>query len=73
MCEKGEQDLPSELNLHVPEELKTHELYEMLIEKKIREFEKIVKGLEEAKESDASLIYKNKKLLNEIKQLIRRD
>ena len=42
ICEKGEQELPCDLELHIPKELKNHKLYKMLVDKKIREFEKIV-------------------------------
>ena len=72
-CEKGNSQLPEKIDLHIPRELKGHKLYNMLINKKIRESEKIKKGLENAKEPDFLMISEHKKLLEEIKLLSRRD
>ena len=47
--------------------------YNMLIDKKIRELEKIIKGLENAKNPDYQEIEDFKKLLDEIRALGRRD
>lgn len=72
-CEKGKSELPSKIDLHIPKELKGHKLYNMLVNKKIRELEKIIKGLENAKEPDFSIIDEHKKLLEDIKLIGRRD
>ena len=65
--------MPEELNLHIPKELENHKLYDKLISKKIREFEKILRGLENAKEPIMSEIENYRKLLFEIEELKRRD
>ncbi len=69
-CEKGIKSLPSEEKfLHIPPELSENKYYKMLIDKKIREFEKIIKGLENAKSPDYSEIEYFKNLLSEIEKL----
>ena len=68
-CEPGDFKMPDEISLHIPKELENHKLYNMLINKKIREFEKILKGLLNAKEPITSEIEKYKNLLLEIKKL----
>lgn len=72
-CEKGEQKLPEKINLHIPKELENHELYNMLVNKKVREFDKIIKGLENAKEPDFKTISEFKRLSRDIKIFSRRD
>ena len=73
LCEKGEQQMPDEINLHIPHQLCSHELFEMLVDKKIRESEKIIRGLETAKEPNFSDLEEYKSLLQNIKELYRRD
>jgi tRNA (adenine22-N1)-methyltransferase len=69
LCEKGEQKLPPNINLHIPKELESHKLYNMLINKKIREFEKIIKGIKNAKEPDFAALAEFSELLEDIKLL----
>ena len=71
-CEPGEMEMPKEINLHIPKELENHRLYNMLVSKKLREFEKILKGLENAKEPVVSEIEKYKRLFLETKELCER-
>lgn len=74
LCEEGEESLPNEEKyLHIPKELSDNKYYNMLIDKKIRELEKIIKGLENAKNPDYSEICKLKDLLGDIRNLSRRD
>ena len=47
-----QQPFQSELEYHIPSCLKTHPLYNMLFNKKKREFIKIVNGLENSKDKD---------------------
>lgn len=69
-CEEGEQSLPDEEKfLHIPAELSQNKYYKMLIDKKIRELEKIINGLENAKSPDYCEIDYFKDLLSEIKKL----
>lgn len=72
-CEKGEQKLPQKINLHIPKELEHHRLFNMLVNKKVREFDKIIKGLENAREPDLDAIAEFKELSEEIKLFSRRD
>ncbi len=68
-CEVGDMELPEEINLHIPKELEKHKLFKMLVNKKIREFEKILKGLLNAKEPIISEIERYKSLLLKVKEL----
>ena len=68
-CEKGVQCMPEEKFLHVPLELSCNKYYNMLIDKKIRELGKIIKGLENAKSPDYSEINYYKNLLGEIEKI----
>lgn len=73
-CEEGQGVMPEEKKfLHIPLELFGNKYYNMLIDKKIREFCKIIKGLENAKNPDYQEIEEFKKLLDEIRALGRRD
>lgn len=54
-----------EIDWHIPPYLKEHPLYEKLLNKKKREFTKIVKGLEESKNCDVEKLTYYKELLNE--------
>ncbi len=72
-CESGDMKMPEEINLHIPKELENHKLYNMLVNKKIREFEKILRGLENAKEPIITEIKNYRELLFQIKELNRRD
>lgn len=73
-CEAGKGSMPSEKKyLHIPIELSNNLYYNMLIDKKIRELEKIIRGLKNAKNPDYQEIEEFKKLLDEIRALSRRD
>lgn len=69
LCEEGAQELPERVRLHIPKELEGHPLYQMLTDKKIREFKKIIKGLENAKNPNCELIGEHKKLLAEFEKI----
>ncbi len=68
-CEMGEQKMPEEKFLHIPLELSCNKYYNMLVDKKLRELKKIIKGLENAKSPDYSEIEYFKNLLSEIEKL----
>ncbi len=73
-CKEGQGVMPEEKKfLHIPLELFGNKYYNMLIDKKIREFCKIIDGLENAKNPDYQEIEEFKKLLDEIRALGRRD
>ena len=55
-----------EIDWHIPPYLKEHPLYEKLLNKKKREFTKIVKGLEESKNCDIKKLTYYSELLKEI-------
>lgn len=63
--EKFEKDL----YYHIPLYLKTHPQFDMLFNKKKREFTKIVKGLENSNKSDMEKLEYYKKLLEEMEEL----
>ncbi len=74
LCEKGEGRLPEDrMYLHIPSELSGNKYYNMFIDKKIRELEKIINGLENAKNPDYLEIEKLKNLLGDIRKLGRGD
>ncbi|MBR3792214.1 MAG: SAM-dependent methyltransferase [Clostridia bacterium] len=68
-CERGKQKLPEEKFLHIPLELSCNKYYNMLVDKKIRELNKIIKGLENAKTPDYSEIDYYKNLLGKIENM----
>ncbi len=73
-CEKGSAELPEDkIYLHLPKELENHNLYQMLLNKKMREFDKIIKGQENSKNPDFAEIEYYKKLSDDIKTLTERD
>lgn len=69
LCEEGAGELPERVRLHIPKELEDHPLYSMLTDKKIREFKKIINGLENAKNPDWEIIEEHKKLLAEFEKI----
>lgn len=48
ICEKGEEEA-DEMELHIPSKLYSHKDFDVFINKKIREFNKIYKGMESSK------------------------
>ncbi len=48
-----------DIDYHVPEFLKEHKFYEKLLDKKIREFSKIIKGCEKSKTEHEVTVYKD--------------
>lgn len=67
IAENGEQKpFIKEIDYHLPPYLKEHSLYEKLLNKKKREFTKIVKGLEASKNCDTEKLAYYKQLLSEI-------
>ncbi len=58
-----------ELDAHLPPELYSHRFFAKLLEKKHREFTKILTGLKRAEEKDTKLIEKYEGLLKEMNEL----
>lgn len=63
---KGEP-FKNEIDWHIPPYLKEHQLFYELLDKKKREFKKIVKGLKESKNCDSEKLTYYEKLLSDIK------
>ncbi|MBQ3123862.1 MAG: SAM-dependent methyltransferase [Clostridia bacterium] len=67
IAENGERKpFLKEIDYHLPPYLKEHSLYEKLLNKKKREFTKIVKGLKASKNCDKEKLTYYEKLLSEI-------
>lgn len=70
IARKGEMNLPDdELELHLPEMLRSHRHFGALLAKKKREFAKILSGLKGAKEKDSSAIERYERLIGKVKRL----
>lgn len=67
ITENGKQEpFLNEIDYHLPPYLKEHPLYHKLLDKKKREFTKIVKGLKASKNCDTEKLTYYEKLLREI-------
>ena len=69
VCFSGETKTADELELHLPKSLYSHPLFGMLLEKKRREFTKILKGNERAGDKDYDVINKYSELLKELDKI----
>ncbi len=59
----------TEIERHLPKSLRTHPLFPMLYDKKMREFTKILTGLKRAENKDFNLINAYENLLEEMRKL----
>lgn len=69
IAKKGEAELPSEIELHLPPLLYCHPLFPMLLERKEREFRKQFTGLSKSKAYDVDELLHTKELLAKIQKL----
>lgn len=63
---KRDINIYREIDYHFPKSLLSHPLFDMLFNKKKREFEKIIKGQKGSKNPDFEIIEKYSSLLNEL-------
>lgn len=66
----AQQPFSSDIEYHIPLSLRGHDKFEMLFNKKKREFEKIIKGLEESKICDTQKLDYYRNRLNDLKELM---
>lgn len=70
ICEKGPGILPTdEIDLHLPKSLYSHELFPILLEKKLREFCKKYNGLKNSKTENSDELNRLKKLILQAKNI----
>ena len=70
IAESGKgQPFSKDIFYHIPPYLKKHQFYNELYNKKLREFTRVIKGLEESNECDFNKLEKYKKWLGELNEI----
>ncbi len=68
VCDGEDEEYDKEIYYHIPPSLKNHPEFDAFFNKKLREFTKIVKGLENSKNTDTEKLNYYKKLLCEMEE-----